>query len=272
MKIGRIRRSTYFIISITIIVINFLIFKDITTIDYLKDLKIYLSLLILIVFILNAGRLNDINLSGWFALLWFIPIVNIGLIALYFIDGTIGKNKYGKDPKGRINEKKITKNQESGITEQKYSKTILTIDNNLNLLQESYNDGLLDEKEFADKKYVIQNEKQILIDNIETEKTLNEKSEKLKRLLENKIITQAEYDKKLKDLYLTYGFDDIVNTKIDLETKLFYISHAQEFGPFTAKRIVRLLNTKEINPNCLIRVENENNYSKRAYEISEMFE
>jgi uncharacterized membrane protein YhaH (DUF805 family) len=41
--------------------------------------------------------------SGWFVLLLFVPLVNLGGgILLLFKDGTIGQNKYGDDPKGRI--------------------------------------------------------------------------------------------------------------------------------------------------------------------------
>lgn len=48
---------------------------------------------------LGIRRCHDLNKSGWFYLLIFIPIVNI-FIALYllFAMGTIGPNQYGPDP------------------------------------------------------------------------------------------------------------------------------------------------------------------------------
>lgn len=50
----------------------------------------------------QVRRLHDQDLSGWFALLGFIP--NLGwFIMLIFmcIDGTAGPNRFGPDPKGR---------------------------------------------------------------------------------------------------------------------------------------------------------------------------
>jgi len=50
-------------------------------------------------------RLHDINMSGWYWLIFFIPLVNL-IFGLYMIfkDGTVGANQYGEDPKGRQNE------------------------------------------------------------------------------------------------------------------------------------------------------------------------
>jgi len=50
----------------------------------------------------QVRRFHDQDLSGWFALLGFIP--NLGwLIMIIFmcIDGTAGQNRFGPDPKGR---------------------------------------------------------------------------------------------------------------------------------------------------------------------------
>ena len=69
-----------------------------------------------------------------------------------------------------------------------------------------------------------------------------------------------------------YGINENSGEQIGLNTQLFYISKGKEFGPMNAKNIVSLLNTKKINPNCFIRIESENTYSKRAYEIAELFE
>jgi hypothetical protein len=46
-------------------------------------------------------RLHDINLSGWYWLLGFMPLINIafGLYAT-LKDGTPGPNRFGEDPKG----------------------------------------------------------------------------------------------------------------------------------------------------------------------------
>jgi uncharacterized membrane protein YhaH (DUF805 family) len=50
----------------------------------------------------QVRRFHDQDLSGWFALLGFIP--NLGwLVMIIFmsIDGTAGPNRFGPDPKGR---------------------------------------------------------------------------------------------------------------------------------------------------------------------------
>ena len=50
-------------------------------------------------------RLHDTNRSGWFYLLSVIPIINyiggIVLLVFYCLDGDVGTNQYGADPKGR---------------------------------------------------------------------------------------------------------------------------------------------------------------------------
>lgn len=54
-----------------------------------------------LLFILVAKRLHDINVSGWLSILLLIPYLNFLFILIGFVDGSIGDNKYGKDPKGR---------------------------------------------------------------------------------------------------------------------------------------------------------------------------
>ncbi len=48
---------------------------------------------------LGIRRLHDLNLSGWFWLIFLVPYVNI-IFGLYilFAPGTVGPNKYGADP------------------------------------------------------------------------------------------------------------------------------------------------------------------------------
>ena len=60
-------------------------------------LSMIFSLLILLPFLgLTVRRLHDINFSGWWVLLAFIPIVGfIALIVFGCIPGTEGENKYG---------------------------------------------------------------------------------------------------------------------------------------------------------------------------------
>lgn len=272
MKIGRIRRKTYGIISLVIIAINLLFSQnlEIDSDEGLRSLLIYLIVILIIIFILNAGRLNDINLSGWYALLFFVPIINLASIALYFLDGTKGTNNYGNDPKGRINEKKFSNKQQNNSAVS-LSMSPSEIDKKIDLLSESFSAGILDKTEFDEKKKKFIEDKQELIKQIENRNSHKENTEKLRKLLENGIITQSEYNKKVIGLDIKYGLNKNIQQQIELNTQLYYISKGKEFGPMEAKKIVSLLNTKKINPNCLVRIENESTYSKRAYEIAELF-
>ncbi|MGH2666228.1 DUF805 domain-containing protein [Flavobacterium sp.] len=49
-------------------------------------------------------RLHDVNKSGWFILLAFVPLANIWLLILLFTEGTKGNNQYGADPKSDFSE------------------------------------------------------------------------------------------------------------------------------------------------------------------------
>ncbi|MCP4429664.1 MAG: DUF805 domain-containing protein [Gammaproteobacteria bacterium] len=54
---------------------------------------------IIISIMFGKRRLNDLNRSGWFALLFIIPIVNLLLVIyMVFFSGTDGDNNYGPQP------------------------------------------------------------------------------------------------------------------------------------------------------------------------------
>lgn len=67
-------------------------------------LAIVLSLVILASFIpmiaVAIRRLHDVDKSGWFYLLSFIPFVNFYILYLFIIKGTDGPNRFGPDPLG----------------------------------------------------------------------------------------------------------------------------------------------------------------------------
>lgn len=49
--------------------------------------------------IYSIRRLNDLDKSGWFSLLWFIPLINLLFtIYLIFFSGSEGSNRYGPAP------------------------------------------------------------------------------------------------------------------------------------------------------------------------------
>ncbi len=54
---------------------------------------------IVIGFIMVAQRLHDLNRSGWFMLLFLIPLINIVvMLYVFFWPGTAGQNDYGARP------------------------------------------------------------------------------------------------------------------------------------------------------------------------------
>ena len=69
---------------------------------YLAILAIILSLLLLIYtlqyFFLAVRRLHDLNSSGWFVLISFVPFGQLLILWLMFKKGTDGVNDYGEPP------------------------------------------------------------------------------------------------------------------------------------------------------------------------------
>lgn len=51
----------------------------------------------------GVKRLHDMNKSGWTYLFLFIPLFNIvWAFMMLLMDGTVGENQYGPDPKNRM--------------------------------------------------------------------------------------------------------------------------------------------------------------------------
>jgi uncharacterized membrane protein YhaH (DUF805 family) len=65
-----------------------------------------LNLLLLIPSItVSVRRLHDVGKSGWYLLLFFLPIIGwIWLLVLHCTDSDEGQNKYGPNPKGLGND------------------------------------------------------------------------------------------------------------------------------------------------------------------------
>jgi uncharacterized membrane protein YhaH (DUF805 family) len=112
---GRARRKEFWIF----ILINILIYLVLYTPtlaaesgeDRIPGALLMVSALVLCVFILATllpswavcvRRLHDIDRSGLWLLIGFIPIIgNVILLVFGLPDGTPGPNRYGPDPKGR---------------------------------------------------------------------------------------------------------------------------------------------------------------------------
>ncbi|MDO4921763.1 MAG: zinc-ribbon domain-containing protein [Phascolarctobacterium sp.] len=106
---GRLNREDYIYKNIFLMVVTFIIlaivdeFVDEYYMGALDYAICFLACVVILLNIvancsLNIRRLHDLNLSGWWALLLGVPVLN-GLLCLYlvFVKGTNGANNYGKD-------------------------------------------------------------------------------------------------------------------------------------------------------------------------------
>ena len=79
-----------------------LVLPDLTLTRAYTAIAVYIAVY-LIIFVLGiwtnlactVQRIHDVGKSGWYILVPVYPFI------LTFTDGTVGRNKYGEDPKGR---------------------------------------------------------------------------------------------------------------------------------------------------------------------------
>lgn len=102
---GRARRKEYWmftLFSFIIYMILFIIFAKIMSLPkgYMITAAIYTLAVFFPTLAVTIRRLHDINRSGWWYLLNFIPLIG-GLIIFIFLllDSTPGDNNYGENPK-----------------------------------------------------------------------------------------------------------------------------------------------------------------------------
>lgn len=161
---GRIRRRTYlirfFLLLIPILMLHILFVT--TGEEEILFLYIIVSIIIgVLQMIQGVKRLHDVNQSGEFILLFFIPIINF-ILALYLLmkDGSVGDNDYGEDPKKKerkttfINkDRKSSRNESNKIEELKYEQNsdIKSLEY-LEKLASLKNKGIITEEEYNVKK------------------------------------------------------------------------------------------------------------------------
>ena len=98
---GRSRRKEYWMFTLfnLIFIYGLMIlmsFSPLLMIIYL----IYLLATIIPSLAVAVRRLHDVEKSGWFILLGFIPLVGAVILLVWMVsEGTKGPNKYGPDPK-----------------------------------------------------------------------------------------------------------------------------------------------------------------------------
>jgi|SRR5690554_1117158 len=112
---GRARRSEYWmflLFNILIVITLFVMAEFINEITGSESSFIFVGIYMLFVIIPHLAvvvrRLHDINKSGLYWFVRIIPLIGpIWLLVLLVEDSSAGNNKYGPNPKQRINEDAI---------------------------------------------------------------------------------------------------------------------------------------------------------------------
>ena len=100
---GRARRAEFWWFTFFLILFGYGIDLVYTMIWGEYEISSIEALLLLAIYIpgiaVGVRRLHDINLSGWWHLLSFLPVVGwIVLMALWAMSGNKGENRFGSDP------------------------------------------------------------------------------------------------------------------------------------------------------------------------------
>lgn len=105
---GRLRRRSYFLRQPLLLAIGIasyslpMLFENyVTNTLWLKWAAFAgIALVYYLLFVQMIKRLHDLDLKGWWVLVGLLPVVNYVLGAgLQFVQGTIGPNRWGLDPK-----------------------------------------------------------------------------------------------------------------------------------------------------------------------------
>lgn len=101
---GRASRSDYWYFQLFNLLFGIVLSSFIISVvdQLILIMPVYYILLVLANISLTARRLHDVDKSGWFQLISFIPLVGpIWLLVLMVTKGTEGKNRFGEDPLAR---------------------------------------------------------------------------------------------------------------------------------------------------------------------------
>ena len=106
---GRARRKEFWMFNLFAWIISSILSVIDLALDSSMGFSVLSSIFSLIILVpslaVSVRRLHDVNKTGWYILLWFLPIIGwIWLIVLYATEGDQGSNQYGDDPKNPVNE------------------------------------------------------------------------------------------------------------------------------------------------------------------------
>lgn len=98
---GRTNRKVFWLFSLNVLILNLILSYIIHKFDFIGIIAgIVFSLFMFFPTLsLDVRRLHDVGFSGWWVLIFFIPLFGfIALIVFACIPGTQGENKYGPVP------------------------------------------------------------------------------------------------------------------------------------------------------------------------------
>ena len=71
---------------------------NVFTVTYVLFIDIISAILLIEYFFLAVRRLHDLNSSGWYVLITFLPFGQLLILWFMFKKGTAGANNYGDEP------------------------------------------------------------------------------------------------------------------------------------------------------------------------------
>ena len=104
---GRASRQEYVIRFCTMLLLNTISIYTLEYTNHVESISLFIldSIFFIIsliyflqVFFVTHRRLHDLNASGWWQLMTFIPLGQILMIGFIFFKGTPGPNRYGEPP------------------------------------------------------------------------------------------------------------------------------------------------------------------------------
>ena len=104
---GRANRQEYIIRFCTMLLLNAISIYTLEYTNHVESISIFIldsiffiiSIIYLLqVFFVTHRRLHDLNASGWWQLITFIPFGQLLMIGFIFYKGTPGPNRFGDEP------------------------------------------------------------------------------------------------------------------------------------------------------------------------------
>jgi uncharacterized membrane protein YhaH (DUF805 family) len=102
LPVGRLRRRDFFLWKLLVIVLGYGAFALLLIDDQALASGLFNSALLVLIYsevVLFSKRIHDVGYSAWWLLLLLVPLANIVIFAMAFLqEGTIGENRFGADP------------------------------------------------------------------------------------------------------------------------------------------------------------------------------